>query len=235
MALEYYDDAIAAKLMKWTPTNVGLRVLKPDDTKRLFETLADDSKDRNVQLPLIALSRNNDIELLLNVKNPRSYDGFKLEQTAEKTAQMNVIPVKLQYQMDIYTKTFKEGDEYMRQYLFKLINNPVIKITVPYNGKDVEQIANIRVLSTVSDTSDIPQRLFTGQFTRWTIQMEIQDAFLYNIPYRTNWRIYVDDEHLLDPKYYSVLEVAENLTTENVEEREYMNFDFQRMEEGWSK
>ena len=194
----------------------------------MFETLADDSKDKNVKLPLIALSRNNDIELLLNVKNPRSFDGLKLQQDEAGTVQMNVIPVKLQYQLDIYTKTYKESDEYLRQYLFKLINNPLIKITVPYNGQNVPQIANIRVLSTVSDTSDIPQHLFPGQFTRWTIQLEVQDAFLYDIPYRRNWQIYVDDNELLDPKYYSVFEVAKDLQTEDVEEREVLEFNFQK-------
>ena len=46
MALEYYDDAIAAKLEKWTPSDLKLRILKPEDTKRLFETIADDQKDK---------------------------------------------------------------------------------------------------------------------------------------------------------------------------------------------
>ena len=228
MALEYYDDAIVAKLQKWTPTNLQLRILKPDETKRLFETLADDSKDKNVKLPMIALSRNNDIELLLNKKSPRSYDGLKIKQTEDETAQLNVIPVKLQYQMDIYTKTYKESDEYLRQYLFKLINNPVIKISIPQNGDYIEQIANIRILSTISDTSDIPQRLFPGQFTRWTIQMEIQDAFLYDIPYRRNWKIFVDEDELYDPKYYSVFEVATDLVTPEVEESEVIPFNFKK-------
>jgi hypothetical protein len=128
--------------------------------------VADDSKDKNVKLPLIALSRNNDIELLLNVKNPRSFDGLKIEQNEDQTTQMNVIPVKLQYQLDIFAKTHDEADHYVREYLFKLINNPVIKIEIPYNNKNITQIANIRVLNNVSDTSDVPQRLFVGQFTR---------------------------------------------------------------------
>lgn len=228
MALEYYDDAIVAKLQKWTPTNLQLRILKPDETKRLFETLADDSKDKNVKLPLVTLSRNNDIELLLNVKNPKSYDGLKLVQTTDETAKLNVIPVKLQYQIDIYTKTYAESNEYLRQYLFKLVNNPVIKIVVPYNNQEVTQIANIRVLSTVSDTSDIQQRLFSGQFTRWTIQLEIQDAFLYDIPYRRNWKLYIDDNEIYDPKYYSVFEVAKDFYTEDVDDSTVLNFNFQK-------
>jgi len=227
MALEYYDDAVIAKLRKWTPTTSALRILKPDESKRLFEVLADDSKDKRVQLPLIAISRNNDIELLLNYKTPKSFDGYTLKQTKDETAILNAIPIKLQYQMDIYTKTYEESSEYIRQYLFKLINNPTIKIVIPYHEMNIEQIAYIRVLNTISDTSDVPQHLFPGQFTRWTIQFEIQDAQLYDIPYKRNWRIIVDDE-VVDPQYYSVFEVAENLTTEDVETREVLDFNFQK-------
>ena len=214
MAFEYYDDALAGKLMKWTPTNLQLRVLKPNDTKRLMELKADDSKDKQLRLPFIALSRNNEIEWLLNVKNPRSFDGLTLNKTEEKTLQMNVIPVKLQYQLDIFAKTQAEAEQYVREYLFKLINNPVIKIVIPYNGQEVPQIANIKVLSNVADTSDIPQRLFVGQFTRWTIQLEILDAFLYNLPYRQNWKIFIDEDEVLDPKLYSTVEVAKDLYAE---------------------
>ena len=34
--------------------------------------------------------------------------------------------------------------------------------------------------------SDISQRLFPGQFYRWTIQLELHDGFLFNMPYKTN-------------------------------------------------
>lgn len=168
------------------PENTNLRVLKPDESKRLFETKADDTKDRPARLPFIALSRNNDIELLSSIKSSKSFDGLKLIGDKASTVQLNVIPIKLQYQLDIYTKKMEDGEEYLRNFLFKLINNPVIKIRVPYNGVDIEQKANIRVLSTVSDTSDIAQHLYPGQFTRWTIQLEIQDAFLFSIPIRKN-------------------------------------------------
>jgi hypothetical protein len=151
-------------------------VLKPSEVKRFFQLSAEDSGDQPLALPCIMLSRNNDIELLSNVKSPKSYAGIKLnprindiktiKDIPDSTMLLNAIPVKLQYQLDIYTKTAEEGDEYLRQYLFKLINNPTIKIIVPYNGIEAEQIANIRVLGSVSDTSDISERLFSGQFTR---------------------------------------------------------------------
>lgn len=193
MACRYYDDILAVKLQRWLPDNSNLRVLGPAETKRLFETTADDRKDAPLQLPMIALSRHKDIELLSTVKSPKSYDGLKVIADEEGTLQFNVIPIKLLYDLTIYTKTEEEVDEYVRNFLFKLINNPVIKVKLPYNDTEIEHIANIRVLSNISDTSDISERIFVGQFHCWTIQLEIQDAFLFSLPYRRNWKLCIND------------------------------------------
>ena len=196
MAISYYDDAIIEKLKKWIPDTNKLRVLDPDDTKRLFELKADDTNDAPVQFPFITLSRNKDLEILGNIKQLKSFDGinviapFERKDTIipEKSALLNVIPVKTTYQINIYTKFKYEADEYVRNFLFKLINNPQIVVNIPYNNMELKHTANLRVFETVSDTSDISQRLFPGQFYRWTIQLELQDGFLFNVPYKSNWR-----------------------------------------------
>jgi hypothetical protein len=194
MACRYYDDILVAKLLRWLPTETTLRVPGPSETKRLYESEADDTKDRPFKLPILALSRHKDIELLSTVKSPKSFDGLKLISTPEQTLQFNVIPIKLLYDLTIYTKTEEEVDEYVRNFLFKLINNPVIKVRIPYNGAEIEHIANIRVLSSISDTSDISERLFPGQFHCWTIQLEIQDAFIFSLPYKKNWKLSIADD-----------------------------------------
>ena len=189
MALRYYDDVLAERLKRWIPENSHLRILKPDESKRLFELIANDNNDKNIKVPFIALSRDTSIEINSNIKQNKSFDGLKLANNDDITLQLNVIPVTLNYQLDIYTKTYDEGDEYLRSFLFKLINNPVLKIEIPYNNTSIQHIANIRVADQVSDTSDISERMFSGQFTRWTIQLELQDAFLFSIPYRKNWKL----------------------------------------------
>lgn len=195
MAISYYDDAIIAKLKKWIPDTNKIRVLSPDDTKQLFELRADDSNDQPLQLPLITLNRNKDIEVLNTIKQLKSFNGLFLgvtEQTNNdpgKSIKLNAIPVQTTYQIDIYTKYKYEGEEYVRNFLFKLINNPKIIIQVPYNNVDYTHTANLRVLNTVSDTSDIAQRIFPGQFYRWSIQLELQDGFIFNIPYKQNYMI----------------------------------------------
>jgi len=209
MAVRYYDDAIIYKLKKWLPENSPLRVLRPEESKRLYTLMADDKADKAFQLPFIALSRSNDIELILNIKNSRSFDGLKFYGTTEQTAHLNVIPIKLEYQLDIYTKTVDDGDEYLRNFLFKLINNPLIHIDIPYNGATIKHVANIRVLSTVANTSDISEHIFPGQFNRWTIQFELQDAFFFSIPYKKNWSIEGILVEVLDKDTLEVVESDE--------------------------
>lgn len=194
MAITYYDDILIAKLKRWLPSNHKVRVLGPNEGKRLLETQADDSKDKPLKLPLIALSRDSNITLLHNIKQPNSFDGPRLIGDPKATQQLllNMIPIKVDYQLDIYAKTQLEVEEYVRSFVFKLINNPTLMVEVPYNGTYYRHIANIRLNDTISDTSDASERIFAGQFCRWTLQLELQDAFLFNIPYKDTWRLVID-------------------------------------------
>ena len=200
MAISYYDEAITQKIKNWLADSSKLRVLSPDESNRLIQLAAEDSNDKPLKLPIIAISRNKDIELESAIKQSKSFDGFILnkEVSTATTVHMNVIPIKTTYQLDIYTKKRIEADEYVRQYLFKLINNPQIIIEIPYNNYIVRHTANLRVLNTVSDTSDIPTHVFAGQFYKWTIQLELQDGFLFSIPQKKNWRLVGCDISLAD-------------------------------------
>lgn len=191
MSVSFYDEAIIYKLKKWMPEQTNLRIYSPNETKKLFSIMADDTNDQPIKLPFISLARNNEIELTLNIKNLRSFDSYIVnsDNRNRTVTQWNVIPIKLVYQMDIFTKTVEDGEEYLRNFLFKIINNPSMSITIPYNNMMINHVVNIRVLSNVADTSDISERLFSGQFHRWTIQFELQDAFLFNLPTKKGWMI----------------------------------------------
>lgn len=215
MAINYYDDAIIAKLKNWIADSSNLRVYGPDESKRLFENKADDSNDAPIKLPIIALSRSNDIELLSAIKQNKSFDGLVVESNAIESVHMNVIPVQTTYQLDIYTKRRNEADEYVRQFLFKLINNPQIVVEIPYNNFIIKHTANLRVLTTISDTSSIQNNIFPGQFYRWTIQIELQDGFLFSVPYRSNWKFVAIEtaicDKISDPPSWDTIEDHINL------------------------
>lgn len=190
MAISYYDEAVTQKIKNWLAESSKLRVLSPDESNRLMQLKAEDSNDEPVKLPIIAISRNKDIDIESTIKQNKSFDGLIIgkDEATATTIHLNVIPIKTTYQLDIYTKKRIEVDEYVRQYLFKLINNPQIIIEIPYNGYIVRHTANLRVLNTVSDTSDIPTHIYNGQFYKWTIQLELQDGFLFSIPQKQGWK-----------------------------------------------
>ena len=221
MAISYYDEAITQKIKNWLADSTKLRVLSPDESTRLIQLAADDSNDKPLKLPLIAISRNKDIEITSAIKQNKSFDGYIIGgHGTSTTVHMNVIPIKTTYQLDIYTKKRIEADEYVRQYIFKLINNPQIIIDIPYNRANISckedcpdcmirHTANLRVLNTISDTSDIPTHIFAGQFYRWTIQLELQDGFLFSIPQKGGWKFVGFDvtaaDKITDPTYEEVL------------------------------
>ena len=96
---------------------------------------------------------------------------------------LNFIPIKLDYQLDIYTRYQKEADEYVRNFIFNIINYNKIIIDVPYYDEYFEHTSTIRVGNDVHDNSNIPERLIPGQFTRYTLDINIDDAYLWDIRY----------------------------------------------------
>lgn len=211
MAISYYDEAVTQKIKGWLADSTKLRVLSPDESTRLIQLMAEDSNDKPLTLPLIALSRNKDIEIESTIKQNKSFDGLVIDKDIKNatTVHLNVIPIKTMYQLDIYTKKRIEADEYVRQYLFKLINNPQIIIEIPYNNFIIRHTANLRVLNTVSDTSDISTHVFPGQFYKWTIQLELQDGFLFSIPQKQGWKIIGLEvstvDRIIDPQEEEIL------------------------------
>lgn len=197
MSIYLYDKALQEKLQRWT-ANTNATVLSPDDTERLFEVQADTSNDKAITLPLICLKRN--AGYIVNQKNrqPLSYSGYKLRATYERSMQLSAISVTIPYQIDIYTRYFREADEYARNFVFNIINYPTVSINIPYEGLDREHKSALVLSSDVQDTSGIPERLVLGQFTRLTIEVTIPDAYLWDVHYEDNIHI-VDKGNIITP------------------------------------
>lgn len=196
MSVRLYDEALTNKIIEWVK-DPNLRVLKPQETAELFRMQADLKNDKPISLPLIALSRDTKIRLLNTNKQPRTYDGFKIraydnngnEVVLDKTQKLNVIPIQLEYQLDIYTQHLAEADEYLREFAFKFVNNPNVVIEIPYNNCKLKHESTVWCDNDVEDNSDIPQRLFPTQFTRYTFHLTIDNAYLFSAPAKENLAI----------------------------------------------
>ena len=106
---------------------------------------------------------------------------------------LNAIPISIQYQLDIYTRYLKEADAYCRDFIFNIINHPNVKIVVPYNDANFEHNSTLRVSADVEDNSDIPERLIAGQFTRMSLSLDIDDAYLWDTKIRKNVELDIRD------------------------------------------
>ena len=180
MGLRFYDEAVVDKIKSWVK-DPNMKILSPNESSRLFQLKAEDSNDQPLVLPLIAISRDNEFEIISTAKKPLTYDGGHLDATDEESKLLNGIPIRISYQLDIYCKYFAEADEYTRNFIFNIINYPNIHIEIPYNNAKIEHNSTLILESTVTDNSDIPERLISGQFTRMSIRMTIDDAYFESL------------------------------------------------------
>ena len=63
MSVKLYDNALIAKIRKWTQ-NTDITVLGPDETRQLFQIIADKTNDNPIRLPLIAITRNRGYDIV---------------------------------------------------------------------------------------------------------------------------------------------------------------------------
>lgn len=188
MAFYYYDQALLEKIQGWVGDN-KIKITGPEETRRLFQYRADVNNDEPIQLPLITLRRNREVNVLSTNKKPLVFDGLTLNATKERSDQLNGIPIHLSYQIDIYTRYERECDEYVRNFIFNIIKFPKIQIQIPYNDSNIKHDSNIRLEGNVTNNSDISERLVAGQFTRFTIPIYIDDAYLFDYRFRPNYDI----------------------------------------------
>lgn len=180
MSVTLYDKALVQKLNKWTDST-DVHVYGPDDTKRLFEVHAEESNDGPIKLPIICVRGLGDLDLINPNRRMMAVHGLTLIQGVNKSVTLPAMPLKIGYQLDIYARYKEEADEFIRNIVFNIVNYPKLSVTIPYNGLGFEHNAFIRMNSGIKNNSDIPERLIPGQFTRYTLDIYLDDAYLWDV------------------------------------------------------
>ena len=193
MSIYLYDEALISKLRNWT-ANTQINIYGPEETSRMFEVIGDKTDDTPIKLPLIAIRRNPTVNIINPNKKPTTYDGLAIREllTEEKAMKLSLIPINIGYQLDVYCRYMKEADVLMRSLVFNIINHPTLRVLIPYSNINLEHNANIRLASDIEDNSSIPERFVPGQFTRLTVNISIDDAYLWDARERDNLRISID-------------------------------------------
>lgn len=188
MGVRFYDEALLNKLKNWAAGQT-VTITGVNETRRLFEIISDTNNDRSIKLPIIALSRPGGYTILNKNQRPLAHAGSTFAINQLRGAKVNAIPIAITYQLDIYTRYLEEADEYARNFVFNIINYPKLNIELPYENLGITHDANIRITSDVDDNSDIPERLIPGQFTRLTLGINIDDAYLFDVRIKDNMTI----------------------------------------------
>lgn len=195
MSIGLYDKAVTDKIKKWV-VDANINVLYPDEVSRLFQQQADMKNDKPLDLPLIAVSRDPNIQLNNISRRPMTFSGKTFVNDGRQSDHLNGIPITLDYMIDIYTRFRAESDEFVRNFVFKLINTPKITIEIPYNDCNLEYTSYMELDPTITDNSDIPERLVSGQFTRMSIVVHLKDAYLFSYKKTYNTKITTTELYL---------------------------------------
>lgn len=183
MSVTLYDKAVTEKIKSWI-LDTDMTVFGPDETRRMFMYKADVSNDKPLKLPMITITRGRDISIRDRGKRPQSYMGKVFNSEKGVSDHLNAIPISIPYVLNIFTRTEEQADEYVRNFVFNIINYPTVSVKIPYNDSNLEYKSFITLGDSITDASDIPERLIAGQFSRFVLSFVLNDAYLFSYNHR---------------------------------------------------
>ncbi len=181
MSIYLYDKSVVDVMRTWNRDNI----ISITSTDVLFPFRADASGTDRVTLPAISMSRLG-VELLANSKRPMNADGYAYRVESDRTGKLRSVPIRIRWQLDIYTKNRQENDNLVREIILKLIAQPTFEIPIPYNNADISHKFNVHIAPDIVDNSQIPEHLEVGEYFRSTLEIYTDDAYLFNYVIRDN-------------------------------------------------
>jgi hypothetical protein len=175
-----YDNAIVETIEHWT--NNKVKIMPPEVA---FRQYADENND-DFKLPCVSLTRLP-YTLKQTTKSPKTFDGFKVYTSETTTIKLNCIPIVLHYQLDLYAETMVQCDNMVREFVFKIINVPKITLDIPYS-RDIHLTHNFNLSlgDEVADNSDVVEHPNKGQYFRQTLDLYVNDAYLWSVSAKEN-------------------------------------------------
>ena len=133
----------------------------------------------DVKFPLISTNRlgysirQSDVNF-----NALRRGGFQNRNSDGTNTFAEIIPIRIEYQMDIFTVDKRTGDELVRELIFHIMQNPTLQVDIPY---DLNMIHNFNIFlnSDVVDNSDTIEHLDKGVKFRNTLSFYTDDAYLF--------------------------------------------------------
>ena len=173
--MHLYDDAIISKFRELFDTD-RIFIVPPERAK---ETRAQLDKNDDIKFPLVSLDRRGWSMLPENSNWTSTVKGVADSITSDGKANlMHVIPIRINYQLDIYTVDRVSCDEIMRELIFYFKLHPSMRVKIPY-GLDTEHKFNLFFNNDIEDNSDTVEHINKGVLFRYTANLYTDDAYLF--------------------------------------------------------
>lgn len=133
----------------------------------------------DVKFPLISTTRLNYSIRSSDINFYGLRQGGYQNRNSDGTSTFEqIIPIRINYQMDIFTVDKRTGDELVRELVFHILLNPTLQVEVPY-GLNAKRDFNIYLDSDIVDNSDTIEHLDKGVRFRNTLTFYTDDAYLF--------------------------------------------------------
>lgn len=174
MSAYIYDKAIADLFHNITGDNIFIN--PPEMAIRNTYQLQGDK----LKFPLISINRTGMSVRQEDLNFNALHEGgtVRLNQNNAVT-NARILPIRLEYQIDVFSVDKKLNDEIIRELLFYLYLHPTHIIKIEY-GLNFEHKFNLFLDPDIQDNSDVVAHINNGVLFRQTFTMYCPDAYLWS-------------------------------------------------------
>lgn len=183
MSLMYYDIAMTKRIKNLYPETY---FAAPEE---IFSINAKNHGGTKIVMPMIGVYRLPDFSINSSFHNePQARFGVpvltgnhKNPEFPNKPVASHLVPVSLQYQIDVYSVKREICDGLTAELILEFIEEPWLDVNLKSLGDDYVQKFSIKIDDSVSDNTSLTEFDETGRFYRLTITLNIEQAYLMRV------------------------------------------------------
>lgn len=191
MSVKCYDDAIVAKFRSIF-NDQTISILPVENAIRFVAQLQNDT----VRFPLVSTTRLG----YSLVNNNKNFTAKKIGSFVRRDGENNnifaqTLPIRIQYQLDVFATDRQTCDEIVRELLFFFEDRPTLVAHFGY-GLNIDHNFNLFLEDDVVDNSDTVEHINKGVMFRNTLTFYTDDARLFRSKKQTQGKVTASVEPL---------------------------------------
>lgn len=174
MSIKAYDDAIINRFREVFNDDI-IYILPVENAIRFVAQLKKD----DVKFPLISTMRLGYSIVSSNVNhNAKMIGSFAKRDGENNNLFAQSIPIRIEYQLDVFTVDKQSCDEIVRELIFFFYQHPTLQAHFEY-GLDFNHNFNIFLNDDITDNSDTVEHINNGVMFRNTLTFYTDDSRLF--------------------------------------------------------